>query len=266
MQTEISLHGDGPEPKHSGGSHFIKAGHMNAIVLLSGGMDSAVALYWAAKTFRTGTVRAIFFDYDQRAAFTEAAAAVRVWHECQTQYKNLVGNVARVLLNVGSGILISKTSIQGYENVDQYENVQQAVENTSSDKSYLPMRNAILTTIASHHLLVHHPKGGHIVLGTRGRLDGPGGFPDCTNQFSQGMSEALTIGAGVPVTVVSPLNSFAPSREKTIQLAQGLQGCMDALKYTVSCYLGVRCGKCLPCLRRAQAFEAVGIKDPAERA
>ena len=250
-------------PRNGLGGSITKGPIMSAVVLLSGGMDSAVALYWAAKTFHLGTVYGLFIDYHQRAAFAEQRAASAVWAACQSQYPNLKDYLNVVNIPTVGGLFVSQSSIQGKSEVNQYKDVQEAVEKTSTDNAYMPLRNAVFITIAAHHLLVYDKRGGHVIVGTRSRPDGPGGYADCTNEFSDKMTMALTQGADRPVTVVSPLNSFAPSRAKTIQLAQGLKGCFDALRHTVSCFHGTRCGHCLPCLRRQQAFEAVGVTDPA---
>jgi 7-cyano-7-deazaguanine synthase len=223
-----------------------------AIVLLSGGMDSTVALYWAKATFPS--VRALFVDYGQISVNTE-------WKCTQ--------NIARLadtdVFFARFPVFISPSSIIGVTPIAHYANVQEAMDDTANDPSYVPLRNAVFTTVAAHHLLVRSPKGGSVVLGVRSRADGDteyAGFPDCSTQFCTRIGQALSIAANAVVDVLDPLNHFAPTRGKTVQMAREV-GAFEALRFTHSCFHAKRCGKCLPCLRRAQAFAEVGLDDPA---
>src|SRR3954469_20914254 len=100
---------------------FLERSPMTAIVLLSGGMDSAVALYWAAKTFHLGEVYALFFDYDQVAFDAECLAASHVWAKCAAQYTNLC-SLQFVRFRPDSQIFIAASSITGRSEINQYEN------------------------------------------------------------------------------------------------------------------------------------------------
>ena len=50
----------------------------------------------------------------------------------------------------------------------------------------------------------------------------------------------------------------------TVKLAEVLPGCMEALKYSHTCYKGESppCGHCHACLLRQRGFDEAGIKDP----
>jgi 7-cyano-7-deazaguanine synthase len=223
-----------------------------AIVLLSGGMDSTVALYWAKATFPN--VRAMFIEYGQISVHTE-------WN-CAQKVARLAGID---VFFTRFPVFISASSIIGVKPIAHYANAQEAMDGTPSDPSYVPLRNAVFTTLAAHHLLVHSPEGGSVVLGVRSRVDGDteySGFPDCSTQFCTRVGQALSIAANAVVDVLDPLNHLAPTRGKTIQMALYM-GAFEALRFTHSCFHAKRCGKCLPCLRRAQAFAEVGLDDPA---
>lgn len=226
-----------------------------AVVLLSGGMDSAVALYWAMCRF--DPITAITFEYGQQASQQELESS-----------SNLVTSapvhITHKVIQIPTHILASVSSILGRAPIDQYTDVQEAIAKTASDKSYIPLRNALFITLAAHHLLAKYKEGGAIIVGTRSRSDGAGGYPDCTLQFARDMTIALSQGAGVSVSVLDPLNMLHLDRTGTILLSNKMPGCLQALKHTVSCFAGTRCGRCLPCLRRAQAFERANIKDPAD--
>lgn len=235
---------------------------MAVIVLLSGGMDSAVCLYWAAESFNNRPVYGLSFDYGQVARRYELGCAKVVWAFAAAQHRNLAAYKVIPLAN--AGVFSSPSSILGGAPVDQYADVEAAVRGTSSDKSYVPLRNSIFVSIAAHQLLVFSPMGGHVVVGIRARADAPGGFPDCTSAFANSMSRALTQASGQEIGVSDPLNHLARTRVDTLRLAKKLPGCFQALAHTVSCFSGTRCGHCLPCLRRAAAFNELGEADPAQ--
>ena len=232
-----------------------------ALVLLSGGMDSAVALFWAKHQGQYKIVDALTIDYGQ-VSKQELVSSNHVWYEYLKLYDTGIGTHMTMIFNL---FPFSNSSILGYSAIDQYDNVEQAIRNTSKDSSYIPLRNAILVSIASSFLLTQNPKGGDIVMGIRGRR-GPGGFADCTHTFAAFMSSALTEGSGKPINIVDPLNGVGiHGRLGTLQLAQAIPGCFEALQFTNSCFKGSipPCGHCLPCLRRAQAFQELGMPDPA---
>jgi 7-cyano-7-deazaguanine synthase len=241
-----------------------------AIVLLSGGLDSAVALLWAIKHY--DHVDAISFDYGQVAAGPELTAAGRVWSLALNTFVSdkIVPRMPPAVwttIKLPDSMFASNASILGRSEINQYETVEEAVQNTPNDRSYIPLRNALFITIAAHHLLARFPDGGAVVVGVRSRSDpgAPAGYPDCTSEFAGAMTDCLSTGAGVPVMIHDPLNHRSvPSREDTIGYAIAMSPYgLDFIARTVTCFSGNRCGKCLPCQRRNQAFEAVGIEDPA---
>lgn len=238
----------------------------NAIVLLSGGMDSAVAFMWALKNY--DHVEVMTFNYGQVAVVAELAASTALFAYARVAIGGVAAQGHGNVVKLPGPLLASKASILGRSEINQYETVEDAVQNTPNDRSYIPLRNALFITIAAHHLLARNPSGGAVVVGVRSRSDpgAPAGYPDCTSEFAGQMSEALSVGAGQDVLVADPLNKRAvPSREDTIRYALELypDHAMEMLARTVTCFSGDRCGKCLPCQRRKQAFEAVGIDDPA---
>lgn len=235
-----------------------------ALVCLSGGLDSTVAFMWANKNY--DHVDCITFIYGQVAADAEVNAAMSVsafGHEFRPGTPHRIHKI----LELPNDMFAGKSSILGRSQIDQYQTVEQAVQNTPNDRSYIPLRNAIFITVAAHHMLSRFPAGGSVVIGTRSRSDpgAPAGYPDCTAEFADRMTWALTQGAGTEVHVVDPLNRRpVPSREDTIRYAMDMdENALEYLARTVTCFSGTRCGKCLPCQRRRQAFAAVGIEDPA---
>lgn len=240
-----------------------------ALVLLSGGMDSAVSLLYACKGY--DHVDAITYDYGQVARYAELKASEQIWDIAMQMYQARLGPRLPVskhtIVQLPDSMFASASSILGRSEINEYATVAEAVQNTPNDRSYIPLRNAIFITIAAHHLLARFPSGGDIVIGTRSRSDpgAPAGYPDCTSEFAHVMSRALSQGSDKPVTVFDPLNHRpVPSREDTIRYAMDMDSLgLQFIARSVTCFTGTRCGKCLPCQRRKQAFEAIGIADPA---
>lgn len=243
---------------------------MRAVVLLSGGMDSCVALFQAGfgrEEYRYDHIDGIFFHYGQEAAAAEAAAAFKVWDQYKASFQDHPGSLHEIALP--SSMFFSPSSILGRSLVNTYDDVEQAIQNTPHDKSYIPFRNGVFFAIAGHFLASKLESlgqdAGDIVTGIRGRVatGAPPGFPDCTSDFITKMHDALMVGTGKRIGILDVLNYLAPTREKTLLLARDLPGCWAALASTVSCFKGCHCGECLPCRRRAQAFAAIGRADPA---
>jgi len=226
-------------------------------------MDSAVALHWALSKF--DPIHPMFIAYGQTAFEAENKAA----HAVATNAASLFPDTVRELtwVNLPAHVFASQSSILGRSPIQHYQTVEDAVAGTPTDTSYIPIRNAIFATLAAHHLLALHPDGGAVITGIRSRPEpnAPAGFPDCTKEFARAMTNALSVASGKRVDITDPLNLYAPSREKTIRLAIALPGGYKALGLTVSCFHGRPrpCGMCIPCKRRAQAFEQVGVIDPA---
>lgn len=253
------------------------------VILLSGGMDSCVTLFYALSE-SDGYINPIFFDYGQRSRLAEYASVRKVMEVAEREYP---GRVKPLDIVRTHDLFVSESSILQSSGVavDSYESVDDAIQNTPFDKSQIPLRNMLLVTIAAHRALsfMEDPEEVlEVLIGIRGRYDSSvPGFPDCTKEFSQIMSASLQQASGRQVVVSDPLNTVAKSREDTIRLASTLRGCWYALAGTVSCFNGFGmeespnltardkrtartfCGRCLPCLRRAQAFANVGMSDPA---
>lgn len=231
---------------------------MRSLVLLSGGMDSTVCLYWAKDQFGL-QVDAITFDYGQ-VARREISAAERIYREsgCESEH---------FIVQIPPTVFAGQPSILGRSAINDYATPAQAVTDTASDRAYIPIRNAIFLTIAAHHLLVRmgDDPAGRLIIGVRQRLDAAGGFADCTPTFVADMEVALSSGSGRQIHCYSPLNFHTTGRASTISWARTFPGCFEALTHTISCYRGLTppCGECLPCVRRAQAFAELELRDPA---
>ena len=215
-----------------------------AVVLVSGGLDSATAL--AIARDQGFECYALSVDYGQRHA-AELDAAMRVAGSLGAQEHRIM----RVDLAGIGGSALTDTSIAVPEE-----------PTTGIPVTYVPARNTILLALAL---------GWAEVLGAEEIIVGVNavdfsGYPDCRPAFVEafGHLAALATRAGVeghPCRVQAPLISW--SKQRIIR--EGTRLGVD-YSLTVSCYqaddLGAACGRCDSCRLRRAGFEAAGVPDP----
>ena len=215
-----------------------------AVVLLSGGLDSATAL--AIARDRGFDCHALSLDYGQRhraelAAASRVAAAMGV-----VDHK-----VLPLSLDAIGGSALTDRSI------DVPEHGGEGIPVT-----YVPARNTVFLALAL---------GWAEVIGARDLFVGVNavdysGYPDCRPAFIEAFERLANLATKVGVEeggirVHAPLIEL--SKADIIRTGAGL-GVDYGL--TVSCYQadedGTACGRCDSCRLRAEGFQAAGITDP----
>ena len=228
-----------------------------SLVLFSGGLDSTVALYEAIEvakhpeltlgTDKPEPVHALTFHYGQRH-IKELGAADRIALMAGVQHRIVVIPPA-LMPNKESSLLVGAR----LDVVRKYDHIPSNDE-ADKDPAFIPYRNLLFLTVAASYarsLELHE-----VVTGLRG------GFPDCTQAFELAVFDTLAISdPSFAIEIYSPCHD---SRAETIGLAYSLPGCWQALAYSMTCFEGTEppCGKCLPCLKRAEGFEQFGKPDP----
>ncbi len=205
-----------------------------ALVLMSGGLDSATCLYWAKDRF--DVVQAITFSYYQRIHREKIAS-------------HIITKLAKVnLIEVKIPFIKEKSE---YFNFKRRSSVQPS-------QSYIPLRNLIFYSISGYYAQVNKIRnlvGGHNA--TDGNI-----FKDATAPYFRKMNELIEQGLldSVGCKIILPLKSM--SRPQVIRLAMTLNVPIDQ---TWSCHRQgkVQCGKCYACIQRLNAFSLLGLKDPA---
>ena len=88
------------------------------------------------------------------------------------------------------------------------------------------------------------------------------GYPDCRDNTIKSLQVTLSLGMGKDFIIHAPLMWL--TKAESVFFAQSLPECMEALKYSHTCYEGKYppCGKCPSCILRAKGFEEAGITDP----
>ncbi len=214
-----------------------------AIVLASGGLDSAVCLAEATLQY---DVALLHVNYGQRTEARELHA----FHTLADHYEikqRLVVDIS-YLKEIGGSSL-----------VDESMAVETGLPQDGAvvPSTYVPFRNA--------HILCVGVSWGE-VIGARGLFIGAveedgSGYPDCRQDFYDKFSAAADAGTK-PDTKVLIHTPLIRMNKKSIVL-RGVE--LDApLHLTWSCYTQSEkaCGVCESCLLRLRGFEAAGVVDP----
>jgi 7-cyano-7-deazaguanine synthase len=217
---------------------------MRAVVLLSGGLDSATCLALARQ--QDYACYALSFDYGQRHR-SELDAAQRVaQHLGVAEYK-----VIRVDMSGIGGSALTDTSLQVPEQ-----------ESSGIPITYVPARNTVFLSYALAWAEVLEASA--IFIGVNA-LD-YSGYPDCRPAFIEAFQQMANLAtrAGVEgreLKIATPL--IGMSKAEIIR-----KGHILGVNYelTVSCYQadtqGRACGKCDSCRFRRKGFVEAGVPDP----
>jgi len=216
------------------------------IVLLSGGIDSATALYWAKDNY--GQVHSMTVDYGQRHK-VEIENAIEITRKLHIPHK-----VFQIDLTQIGGSALTDTSIA----LPQVSHRDQLGEEIPS--TYVPFRNGILLALAA--AFGETLEIDHIICGFN-IVDSPH-YPDTHLHFVSAMEQAINKGTKLGLSK-TPVKIIAPfiNKKKSEIIRTGLSLGVDYSR-TVSCYAGriVPCGTCSACLLRQEAWEEVGQEDP----
>lgn len=218
---------------------------IRAVVLLSGGLDSATVLAVAARDGRT--IHAISIDYGQRHK-VELEAARRLAHAASVAEHRVVGLDLR---QFGASALTADIPVP-----------RSGAPSETIPVTYVPARNTIFLSLAL--AFAETTGAAEIWLGVNA-VD-YSGYPDCRPLFLNAFQEVILQGTrsgvehGHPV-IVAPLLHL--SKKEIITLGSELG--VDYSK-THSCYdpdaSGLACGSCESCHLRRLGFEQAGLADP----
>ena len=210
-----------------------------ALVMLSGGLDSATCLYWAKEKF--ADVSAITFNYFGRIVQEKRAAA-------------------KLAKGAGVSKLIEVDLPFVKETSDFYNGRLKKQDSEAMWTSYVPARNLIFYSIAAHHaeyLGARWIVGGHNLHDTIFFKDASKGYIGRLNAL---FKEGCLMCDDRAYQVLLPLARM--NRMQIVRLAIKLK---TPVGQTWSCHMEgkVHCGRCYACKQRLEAFGTLGLKDPA---
>lgn len=210
---------------------------MRAVVLLSGGIDSATALYLTKQeTEEIYTFNMVYTQsYDSEAEASKKLAAASQVKEHVSIYLPFFKDI---------------------------ETRYRPAPSPEISSAYVPARNMVYYGVAASY--AETLGANRIVFGSN--ADDSRELPDAKPEFIQLMNELIRVGTrsgreGSEIKIVNPLIDY--SKAEVLKLALRLK---VPLELTWSCYEDARapCGRCRGCRTRRQAFEAIGVRDPLQ--
>lgn len=216
-----------------------------AVVLLSGGLDSATALYWAKD--RSYQCYALLFDYGQRHK-RELISARAVAKSAQV----FVERVQISLPWKGSALTDQKLKIPHH----RFNKIGRG----GIPLTYVPARNTIFLSFA---LSWADSCGAEAVVIGANALD-YSGYPDCRPAYFKAVQKVSRLGTksgvgGKTIKILTPLIKMSKKEIVKLGIRLGVP-----FEKTWSCYAGKRrpCGKCDSCQLREKGFREAGSIDP----
>ena len=219
-----------------------------ALVLLSGGLDSAVCFFSAIQEY--DEVVALSFDYGQRHAKELRSAHNIVEYGKHFKQKNYEHILQSIKIPKGTSVPSALTSKHvklcakgGYHNLPT---------------SFVPGRNLLFLSFACTHAMV---RGIDAVI-TGVNVQDFSGYPDCRPEFIKSFGETFFKATESSVKVLTPLMHMSKALIFAVHAERP-----DLLKFivntTMSCYegdpkshaWGMGCGKCPSCKIRAKGWK-----------
>jgi|TARA_B100001750_G_scaffold245651_1_gene265824 7-cyano-7-deazaguanine synthase len=219
-----------------------------AVVLLSGGLDSATVLAIAKSRF--SKIFVLTFDYGQRH-YREIASAKRI-ASCQ---KVDLHKVLKIDLRAfGASALTSKIAVPKKRNSQQIS--------SGIPVTYVPARNSIFLSFA---LAWSESLGSQDIFIGANAID-YSGYPDCRPEFLSAYQKMANLATKAGLQKKTRIRIHAPLLQLTKAqiIRKGVRLKVD-YSVTFSCYdpcKGVACGLCDSCILRRKGFAEAQIEDP----
>ena len=222
---------------------------VQAVVLLSGGLDSSTAL---ARTIERGCeIVALTFSYGQRHD-KELGSAKKVAEHYGVQRQITVD------LDIGKYMDSSLTQLS----MRIPPGADEQSDGSSIPSTYVPARNIMFMSIAA---AIAESVGADRVVIAVNSVDFSD-YPDCTPQFIDAYQKMLEVGTrggvdGRAVLIDAPLLEMSKAEIVREAVRLGVP-----LELTWSCYAGgdKACGVCDSCRLRLKGFREAGVDDPVE--
>jgi len=223
-----------------------------ALVLFSGGQDSATCLAWALD--RYDTVETLGFDYGQRH---------RIELECRAGFRAKVASAFPAWgERLGEDHMVDLSVLGSISDTAMTREIEIETAASGLPNTFVPGRNLMFMTFAA---AIAYRRGLKAIVGGMCETDFSG-YPDCRDDTMKALQVALNLGMDSRFVLETPLMWL--DKADTWRLAQQLGG--EALVELVrvqthTCYLGERgelhawgygCGECPACKLRKRGYEA----------
>ncbi|MFY9673171.1 MAG: 7-cyano-7-deazaguanine synthase QueC [Terriglobales bacterium] len=234
---------------------------IRAVVLLSGGMDSAVC---AALAVRDHNTAAVHVSYGQRTELRERRAFEAICDRLAIRNRLVVRNEALRAIG-GSALTDSTIAVPESHGTESHKaelhnteshNIELHSMGAGVPVTYVPFRNAHFLSVAVSWAEVLGAEQVYI-----GAVEpDSSGYPDCRPEYYRAFNEVVRAGTkDGKIRVVTPL--IAMRKAEIVRLGLELNAPFDL---TWSCYQREdrACGVCDSCVLRLRAFREVGAEDP----
>lgn len=232
----------------------------SALVLFSGGQDSATCLAWALD--RYDFVETVGFDYGQRHKVELACRDVFL-SELRNRFPAWSGKLGDDhLLDLALLGRISDTALTAEKQIE--------FEESGLPNTFVPGRNLLFFTLAA---TIAYRRDHKILVGGMCETD-YSGYPDCRDDTLKALQVTLNLGLNARLVIETPLMWIDKAR--TWALAQQLGGdtLVDLVREkTHTCYLGDHetwhewgygCGTCAACELRLRGYESFAHEDASK--
>jgi 7-cyano-7-deazaguanine synthase len=233
--------------------------HHGALVLFSGGQDSATCLAWALERF--ARVETIGFDYGQRHAIemTVRPQLLADMRALRPEWQSRLGEDHVVDLSLISQI--SDTALTS--------DVAIAMQDNGLPNTFVPGRNLLFMTVAA---TLAYRRGLDVLVGGMCETDFSG-YPDCRDDTMKALQVALNLGMATRTRLETPLMWIDKAQTWELALDLGGDALVDLIRTgTHTCYLGERgalhdwgygCGTCPACALRARGYREFAARRQA---
>ncbi len=232
----------------------------NAIILLSGGLDSSTLAYYVKYKIKPKSIIALFFDYNQRNLKQEEYCARTIANEIGAKFKKInlkwLGDISTSLINTKN-----KLPKINEKNLADFRKGNKGILNY-----WVPCRNSLFLLAALAHAeseFISKKKQHNVYIGLKseGRLPMKDATPEFVKEINK-LAKHSTLKGNFKI--LAPF--INKDKDEIVSIGNKLK---VPYKYTFSCYsnsgfkknLPVHCGSCESCLLRNKGFYWANIKD-----
>jgi len=223
-----------------------------ALVLFSGGQDSATCVAWALERYRT--VETLGFDYGQRH---------RVELECRESVRDALKRQFPAWAGrLGDDHLVDLSVLGAISDTAMTRAIEIETAASGLPNTFVPGRNLMFMTIAG---AIAYRRGLRVLVGGMCETDFSG-YPDCRDDTMKALQVVLNLGMDTRFVLETPLMWL--DKADTWRLAEQLggQALVELIRVeTHTCYVGERaelhawgfgCGECPACKLRKRGYDA----------
>lgn len=222
----------------------------SALVLFSGGQDSATCLAWALERYER--VETVGFDYGQRHSVELAQRAV-----LRERFSALR---ERWRLGLGQDHVLDLRALGTISDTAMTREIEIRSDASGLPNTFVPGRNLIFLAFAA---ALAHRRGLTRIVAGMCETDFSG-YPDCRDDAIKAMQVALNIGMDARFVLETPLMWTDKAGVFALAYEIGGEALAEAIiEESHTCYLGIRgdahawgrgCGACPACKLRAEGF------------